>query len=229
LKSQVYPDDRKVSFFDFHNGALFSDTLQDFEFRNKRLTLARTKHHFHTGSDDIVECNEGKKVISEGKHFFLAPGNDSGDGCCALFINDKVTIREAHQYKLITKSSLTKSDYIEERRKSTKRNDICMFFTADKADWKRTDLPERSGMIKISNSLHYYGPWSARIYFLFNEQLNLNVNTMTNDQLQEVPGIGPKRAELIVKLREEKKFESIEECASRTHISSTFLLPLNCE
>jgi competence protein ComEA len=40
----------------------------------------------------------------------------------------------------------------------------------------------------------------------------INLNTADRDELEQVPGVGPKRAEAILKLREERgRFQKVEE------------------
>ena len=99
-------------------------------------------------------------------------------------------------------------------------------FSIDKRQWNESDLPDNSGIVTLANFKEYYGPFARRAFFITSQVLNLDPNEAAYSDLVQVPKIGEKKANKILKQRNINNFADIEDCHARTGIGLPILAQL---
>eukprot|EP01124_Arcella_intermedia_P005550 TRINITY_DN13286_c0_g2_i1.p1 TRINITY_DN13286_c0_g2~~TRINITY_DN13286_c0_g2_i1.p1 ORF type:complete len:174 (+),score=22.84 TRINITY_DN13286_c0_g2_i1:646-1167(+) len=165
-----------------------------------------------------MKCEDGTYRVSDGNHFFIGVGNSSSaDGWCQLKLSDNTQIRETHQYKYLRDGTLNDTTFASERKKAANPQDLFIMFSVYN---ETLSLPPLSGLVCQRNYQEYYGPFAGRVFWLTQYSQIFSINTAKRSQLEMIPGIGERRATLII---DHRPFKNLKDCVERTGISPKYL------
>lgn len=126
-------------------------------------------------------------------------------------------MQELHQGKHI-KADVDLKYYNQEHSKASGNRDLFILFTTHNSSIAEQELPPRGGLVSKANFNDYFGPFAARAF----REYKVDINKASRSQLDAVSGIGPKTADIILKERNLKPFQSREDFMQRTGIKRTF-------
>jgi DNA uptake protein ComE-like DNA-binding protein len=101
-----------------------------------------------------------------------------------------------------------------ERDKAASNKDFFLLFSSN--EQPNVMLPQLSGIVDKSNWTHYFGPFAGRA-FVFARTGALDINLASRRELQQVSGIGINKADLIIRERGRKRFDSLDDASARLH------------
>jgi hypothetical protein len=212
LKSKAYKG-QVLDWRLLHSGAKFGPSCDDLV-EECELVFKKYAGHFNTASKPIGEwpssCLHGSDAL--GRCIQVGHHSSSGDSFLCLHSKTNDWIHEVHQDKHL-KGMISFEIFVEERKKSAANTDLFIMYSTGKIDEMVQSIP-RSAYIDSSCWSDYYGPFSARAYFV-KSRLPPLINEDDCRILQLVPGVGKAFATAVKEERSIAKFMNAEDAERR--------------
>ncbi|KAF9580471.1 hypothetical protein BGW38_002878 [Lunasporangiospora selenospora] len=211
LKSRVLEEGEHTTISAIHKGARLNGDIQ---FTNHHLQLAISSNQVDTQSTSYfpfktIRCEHETLKIRNSEHCIInAASAPFGDSFLGLDAQRFCT--EVHQCKLVADGE--QIDYEAERSKAASKYDYFMLFTSQER--QEIELPSLSGIVDKSNWNSYFGPFAGRA-FVFATTGALDINMAPRKDLRRMQGVDEVKADLIIRERSKKRFESHEDAAQR--------------
>jgi len=161
-----------------HPGMLWGTGAHD-KIKVTKLRLHQSSEQVNTKDiPDTIHCEDTNLDMTNCDSIVLNGASaNSGDAFCCLRLENDATLREIHQFKLVSEPKLTSAVMNEERSKAANPEDIFLIYsTFDDVDVH--SIPPRTGVVVKRNFLEYFGPFASRAVFLAH-QTRPNANEST--------------------------------------------------
>ena len=220
LKSKVLCGRR--SWKEFHKGASFGDEIPDVTI--EKLSLVLSTKQYLTKSKEIFEQSKNTKdillirmttmcdtIVVNGSS---APAGDVF-GVCEEHLDDNSTRKVVFAYDAKhRKGKRSLKDYIIEKEKACSDRDLFIEFSTSNKKFTEDELPDRCGFVGLENYVDYFGPFAGRVFFSLDKPTPA-INTCSQRELEIIPGVSKRMAELIINEREVHKFQSKSDFETR--------------
>ena len=215
-----------VSYIALHRELLWdADPPDDIKIFSTVLKLHQSSRQVDTKEvDQKIQCEDRNVDLTKCDSIIQNGASaNSGDAFCFLRLENQSTLREIHQFKLVSEPKLSAAVMLEERGKAANPDDIFLIYsTFDNVDLD--SIPPRTGVVVKSNFSEYFGPFASRAIYLSHRTLP-NANTSTRTQLLLLEGIGSVYADRIIEARFSRPFLDVDDLHGRTGIPKK---SLNC-
>ena len=211
-----------ASYTALHGGMLWG-TGADEKIKVTKLILHQSSEQVDTKDiPTIIPCEDTNLDMTKCDSIVLNDASaNSGDAFCCLRLENGATLREIHQFKLVSEPILTSAVMNNERTNAANPEDIFLIYSTF-ADVDLHSIPPRTGVVVKRNFLEYFGPFASRAVFL-SQQTRPNANKSTQSELVLVHGIGVTNANQIIEARKSGNFSNIDDLHHRTNIPKELL------
>eukprot|EP00026_Physarum_polycephalum_P003633 Phypoly_transcript_03646.p1 GENE.Phypoly_transcript_03646~~Phypoly_transcript_03646.p1 ORF type:complete len:709 (+),score=64.53 Phypoly_transcript_03646:245-2371(+) len=221
IRSHILPPGPLLA-SEMHRGATQSTDLATLWLTSRPCKLVEASQQLPTKSGSPQQFQYAGGIAStDDCSIFIHNGESApaGDGFGAVCRQDSTIIHKVFQDKCY-KTTISRKDFDTEYKKAvTEGVDIFVFFTSGglQSDFFTKPLPPLSAIVSKAQFKDYFGIFAGRAFL----HAKVNINKATRAQLQEIPQIGPKSADKILKARENGNFIDRTDFETRTGLQNT--------